>query len=269
MGARVSATYLYPIKACAPLQVSSLAFTPAGDLRGDRSWVVVDADDRITWQGAIPSLARIIPTGTIDALAISSASGDTAILPPPGQGAPRTVHSWNGQRQAFDALDGHDAGDAVAELASTIAGKGVRLVHLATNAHRPNPVHIISASSLGILSAEIGRETDLLRFRPNLVLADDGEGLPPFAEEQATALVCATTDARLVLTITAPCERCVVVNVDPASSAVNARVLKTVAGQSQRRGVAAPAAFGIYARANSGGTVATGDRAELVTTPRR
>jgi hypothetical protein len=266
MRARVSATYLYPIKACAPLRVNSLAFAPTGDLLGDRAWVVVDADDRITWQGAIPTLALIHPAGTPERLTISSAAGDSAALPPPGQGAPRSVYSWNGQRQTFDRVTGHDAGDAVAELASTIAGRPVRIVHLATSGHQPNAVHIISESSLAALSAELGPKLDLLRFRPNLVLSADGYALPPFIEEQATSLVCVKGNARLVLTVTTPCERCMVINVDPASGTVDSRYLKTIAAHSQRRGTSTPAVFGIYARATTPGMLVTSDMVELVTT---
>jgi uncharacterized protein YcbX len=227
--------------------------------------VVVDADDRVTWQGAIPTLARIIPAGTPDQLAISSVAGASAVLPPPGEGAPRTVQAWNAQRQAFDALAGRDAGDTVAGLASKIAGHPIRIVHLATTTHRPHPVHIISATSVGALASQLGRTMDLLRFRPNIVLSDDGEPLPPFVEEQATALVCHATGSPLELKITAPCERCIVINVDPDSSAVDDHYLKTVAAHSRGRGVSAPAAFGVYARATTGGTLATGDRVELRT----
>ena len=127
MRARVSATYLYPVKACASLAVPALAFGPAGEIRGDREWVVVDADDRITWQGAIPALSRILPLVTPDGLAITSGAGQLTILPPPAQGEPRQVQGWNGQRQAFDTFVGHDAGDVVADLASTIAGQPIRL----------------------------------------------------------------------------------------------------------------------------------------------
>jgi uncharacterized protein YcbX len=187
MRALVSATYLYPIKACAPLRVASLTFEPSGDIRGDRAWVVVDADDRITWQGAIPALARIIPTGMPERLAISSLAGESVELPPPGEGAPRTVQSWNSARQAFDSFAGHDAGDAIAELASAIVGERIRLVHLTTTTHRPNPVHIISTASLGVLASPLDPQADLRRFRPNIVLSADGEALPPFAEERATS----------------------------------------------------------------------------------
>jgi len=264
MRAVVSATYLYPIKACAPLRVTSLAFAPSGDIHGDREWVVVDADDRITWMGAIPTLAQIIPIGTLDNLAISSAAGETAVLPPPGEGAPRTVQSWNGQRQAFDALVGNDAGDVVAELASTIAGQPIRLVHLTTTTHRPNPVHLISVASLSVLASQLGRDTDLLRFRPNVVLSGDGDALPPFVEEKATSLVCDSAQSRLMLEITIPCERCIVTNVDPVSSVVDAAYLKTIAAHSRGRGTSAPAVFGVYACATTGGVLATGDRVELV-----
>ena len=265
MRAIVSATYLYPIKACAPMQVASLTFAPSGDIRGDREWVVVDAGNRITWMGAIPALAQIIPTGTPDRLAISSAAGETAVLPPSGEGAPRTVQSWNGQRQAFDELVGNDAGDVVAELASSIAGQSIRLVRLATTAHRPNPVHLISVDSLAVLAAQAGRDTNLLRFRPNVVLSGEGETLPPFVEEQATSLVCSSAHSRLVLEITIPCERCIVTNVDPVSSVVDDAYLKAIAAHSRGRGAAAPAVFGVYARATTAGALATGDRVELVT----
>lgn len=264
MRALVSATYLYPIKACAPLRVNSLAFDPSGDIRGDRTWVVVDADGRLTWQGAIPTLSRIIPAGTAEQPAISSVEGESAPLPPPAQGTPCTVQSWNSRRQAFDTLAGYDAGDHVAELASSIAGARIRLVHLPTAAHRPNPAHIISTASHRVLAATSGLDGDLRRFRPNIVLSDDdGETLPPFAEERAAALIRTTTRARLELAVTAPCERCIVINVDPVSGTLDARYLKAVAAHSQQRGKSVPAVFGIYARATGAGTLATGDRVEL------
>lgn len=265
MWVRVSSTYLYPIKACAALRVPSLAFDSTGSLCGDRAWVVVDADDRVTWQGAIPTLARILPVETAGQLTIASNTGDSAVLPPPQMGVPRSVHSWNALRKAFDVFHGHDAGDTVAELASAIAGKPVRLVHLATTAHKPNPAHMISVSSVSVLSDQLGQETDLLRFRPNIVLSHADDALPPFAEEHAISLMCSTANGRLELTITAPCERCMVINVDPVSCAVEARFLKIVAAQSGNRGVLAPAAFGVYVRAAARGMLAAGDRVELVT----
>jgi len=267
MWARVSATYLYPIKACAPLRVAALTFTAKGDVRDDRGWVVVDADDRLTWLGAIPTLMHILPQGTPDRLAIASSAGDSVALPPPGEGAPRTVHSWNGARQAFDALTGRDAGDAAAALASTIAGQRVRLVHLPTTAHRPNAIHVISSSSLRALTAGWDAPADPVRFRPNIILSDDDAPLPPFAEEQTATLRYPSDGSLLELEVTAPCERCVVVNVDPAAATVQARYLQTVATHSRERGVTAPAAFGIYARATALGSLTAGDRIELV--PRR
>lgn len=265
MLARVSATYLYPIKACAALRVPSLTFEPTGDLWGDRSWVVVDADDRVTWQGAIPSLARILPVETSGQLAIASAAGDSAILPPPGVGVSRLVSIWNPRLKAYDPLPGHDAGDAVAELASTIAGKPVRLVRPITSTHKPNPAHVISMRSLGVMSVQPGQETDLLRFRPNIVICDGDSSLVPFAEERATSLVCLSGNVRFVLAITAPCERCVVINLDPTSGTIDPRFLKTIVAHSRSRGISAPAAFGVYVRATAHGTVAVGDSVELVT----
>lgn len=264
MWARVSATYRYPIKACAALRVPSLTFESTGGLGGDRSWVVVDADNRVTWQGAIPTLARILPVENSGQLAIASAAGDMAVLPPPGAGMPRLAFNWNSALKAFDTFSGHDAGDAVAELASAIAGEPVRLVRPLTSAHKLNPAHVISESSLRVISAQLGQDADLLRFRPNIVISDGDTALAPFAEEQAVSLMCCSDNVRSVLAITAPCERCVVVNVDPMTAATDPRFLKTIAAHSRGRGISAPAAFGIYVRASAAGTLAVGDRVELI-----
>jgi uncharacterized protein YcbX len=97
-----------------------------------------------------------------------------------------------------------------------------------------------------------------------VVLGPAGDALLPFVEEQATSLVCLSPNSSLVLSVTGPCERCVVINVDPAAGARDDRYLKTTAAHSLQRQAAAPAAFGIYARATTAGTVAVGDSVELV-----
>jgi hypothetical protein len=174
------------------------------------------------------------------------------------------VQAWNGPRQAFDTLDGHDAGDAVAELASTIVGQPIRVVHLSTTIHRPNPVHIVSAVSVATLTAELQADADLRRFRPNIVLAGVGDSLPPFVEEQVTSLVFSAPNSALVLAVTGPCERCVVINVDPVSGALDNRYLKATAVHSQRRRTSAQVAFGIYARATTPGTLPIGAHLKLI-----
>lgn len=252
------------MKACAPLAVTSLGFTASGNIQGDREWVVVDADDRITWSGAIPTLWQLKPIGTRERMAIASAAGDSVPLPAPAEGAPRIVYLWNASRQAFDSVPGQDAGDTAAEFASAIAGQKVRLVHLSTGAHRPNAVHVVTDASLQVLAAKFGANTDLLRFRPNLVLADDRDPLPPFAEEHAATLMCRGANHRLDLMVTGPCERCIVVNVDPGSSAVDGRYLKGVVEQSRARRTAAAPIFGVYARARTAGVVAIGDEVEIL-----
>ena len=80
--------------------------------------------------------------------------------------------------------------------------------------------------------------------------------LPPFAEEAVTSLVCSSPNSALVLAVTGPCERCVVINVDPASGVIDDRYLKTTATHSrgEAAGFLLPLAFGIYAHATTPGT---------------
>lgn len=256
----IRACYLYPVKSCAGVQTGSLTFDEAGGIVGDRQWVIVDERQCLTWMGALPRLALVRPYPAADGWMLRSPEGATVELPPAGEGTPCTVQAWNGERAAFDPLPGRDAGDAAAALVSAVAGKRVRVVWMATQQHRPNPVHLTTVPSLrelGVaLGLNLGEVAGHRRFRPNVVLdAAPGKTLEAFAEER----VATFAGAPLTLEVTGRCDRCIVLDVDPDTAEVDGRYLAGTKGHSARRHPDKPAYFGVYARALGPGRLATGD----------
>ncbi len=261
MNVVIRACHLYPVKSCAGVPVESLTFDESGEIVGDREWVIVDERQCLTWMGAIPRLALVRPQLTANGWSLRAAAGGVVPLPPAGEGALCTVQAWNGARGAFDTLDGRDAGDAVAEFVSDVAGKKLRAVWLATSQHRPNPVHLTTVPSLHRHAGELGVNPEGMsghrRFRPNLVLdAAPGEALDAFAEER----VAAFTRPPLTLEVTGRCARCIMVDVDPDTADMDGRHLAGTKRQSARRYPGEPAYFGVYARACQPGRLGAGDK---------
>jgi uncharacterized protein YcbX len=107
-------------------------------------------------------------------------------------------------------------------------------------------------ATLDAVSAALGRELDLRRFRTNIHVALDAE---PYAEERWEGRRLRVGDT--VLELLHPCERCVIPTRDPDTAAKYPDLLRWLA---RERGML----FGINARATGPGRVAIGDRVELV-----
>jgi len=264
MNVVVRACYLYPVKACAGIQVEELSFAESGQIIGDRQWVVVDERRCMTWIGAIPRLALVRPQVAASGWALAAPTGEAVTLPPAGEGEPCTVQAWNGERGAFDVLTGCDAGDAVAQLVSEVAGERLRLAWLNGTQHLPNPVHLTTVSSLQQLAADLGTSLSGVagqrRFRPNVVLeAPDGAALEPFAEERAETF----HGRSLTLDVTDRCARCIVIDVDPDTAEKDTRYFVGAKASSAQRHPGAPAYFGLYARPRAAGRLAVGDTLEM------
>jgi len=160
-----------------------------------------------------------------------------------------------------------DAGDAVAAWLQRVTGAPLRLVRLGDAAHARdgnNALHLVFPPSLAaVRAAWTAQAIDVRRFRPNIVLALPADG-NEFVEESLEALAWqrdGRDDARL--DVTAPCIRCVVPNVDPASARVDGSLLDTLAGLSLQRRPGGTV-FGIYARGAAGTRLRVGDVARMV-----
>ena len=116
--------------------------------------------------------------------------------------------------------------------------------------HRDDaPLHILSAASLAWLRERLpGVAVDARRFRPNLVIATQADGLP---EQGWVGREIAVGDA-VVVKIVQPTVRCVMTTLPQAGLGSAPAVLRTLAELNA-------AALGVYAEVLRPGTVRLGD----------
>jgi uncharacterized protein len=146
-------------------------------------------------------------------------------------------------------LDVHDPALA-AEL-----GEGVRVIKQNRGVFDTAPLSLLSTQSVASLGALIGAAADApiaaLRFRPNLLIEAAGaDAAAPFPED---AWVDATLWlGELAMRLERRDSRCVMVNVDPVTTARNPAVLRTIAQQRQ-------SCLGVYGSTVQPGRVRVGD----------
>ena len=187
---------------------------------GDRRWMVVDAQSgRFLTQRLLAQMNRITMAwqGSEQVLLSAPGMADLPVaVPEPAE--LRTVTIWR------DSLAVPDAGDAAAAWLSQLLGRACRLVHVpAQLARQVDPVYaaegdrvafadgfpllLIGQASLDDLSARVGRPLEMLRFRPNLVIA----GSAPYAEDEWRRIRIGTLEFRVVK----GCSRCIMTTLDP------------------------------------------------------
>ena len=107
-------------------------------------------------------------------------------------------------------------------------GSEVELMNLKQGIFDEASVSVISLSTVTGIERECGRELDIRRFRPNLVIETDS--VEPFAEDiwVGRNLMFGEGDSAAAVRVTLKDERCVMVNLDPDTAESDARVMKTV-----------------------------------------
>jgi uncharacterized protein YcbX len=277
--------FVYPVKACAGVAVDALELGPRGGPVGDRGWAVVDADGIVTWQGSHPRLALVAPrfaTAAGDAVprAPAEAAGTRLLLdapglepiltPPDAQLSSRTVRIFNEGSGRHDTFEAADAGDLVARWLERAAGAPLRLVRLGAAARERdgmNALHLVCTASVAAVDAQLAAAgappADPRRYRPNVVLAGQGDSLDPFIEDNVESLTWRHGGAQTRLAVTSLCIRCIVPNVDPATGTIADATGLALASLSQRRRPSEAVAFGLYARGEPGARLARGDTATL------
>ncbi|MFL6626689.1 MAG: MOSC domain-containing protein [Vitreoscilla sp.] len=268
LACRAAALYVYPIKACAGVAVPELVLDARGGAVGDRGWAIVDAEGAVTWLGSHPRLALVQPAFAGAGLVLGAPDMDA--IATPAALLPREVKIWSDVHGRHETFAAEDAGDAVAAWLERVVGAPLRLVKLedaALTRAGSNALHLVFTPSVAAVEARWtpagAGGIDIRRFRPNIVLALPADG-NEFVEDSLEALAWqrdGEDDTRLE--VTAPCIRCVVPNVDPASARVDETLLDTLAGLSLQRRPGGTV-FGIYARGAAGTRLRVGDVARMV-----
>jgi uncharacterized protein len=143
------------------------------------------------------------------------------------------------------------AGDELAVVDPALAaelGDGVRVIKQNRGVFDAMPLSLISTQSVAALGVLVGAELDHQRFRPNLLIEAAGEAA--FPEEAWLGAVLRIGAMRM--RVDQQDERCVVVNVDPATGERNHAVLRTLARERA-------ACIGVYGSTVEPGRVAVGD----------
>jgi uncharacterized protein YcbX len=109
-------------------------------------------------------------------------------------------------------------------------------------------VGVLTTQTLAALGARLGRELDVQRFRPNLLVAATGGAA--FPEDRWVGAVLRIGDARM--RIDKRDQRCVMVNIDPTTTERDPAVLRAIVAERA-------ACLGVYGSTVGPGRVAIGD----------
>jgi len=145
--------------------------------------------------------------------------------------------------------DGTERDVADLALAAELGGEGgVRALKLDRGTFDTLPLSLISTQSVVGLGVLAGRPVDVRRFRPNLVIdAQEGNA---FTEDDWIGCTLRIGDA--LIHLDARDQRCVVVNIDPATAERDPLVFRAVARHRKAR-------IGVYGTTARPGHVAVGD----------
>jgi uncharacterized protein YcbX len=260
----VSALYRYPIKGCKGHALTE-ATTEARGLAGDRSLMIVDADNEFISQRTLPKMALIAPALHDDSMTLTAPGMPALAFTPGSEGRPVRARVWN------DVCDAVDQGNDVAMWLSDFLREPARLVRMADGFERKcdpkyarserdhtsfsdaYPFLLISQASLDDLNAKLNAPVPMNRFRPNIVV----EGCAPFAEDAWRDIRIAGVDFGVVK----PCARCNVPAIDQDIAIAGVEPTRTLATY---RTVNQKVMFGQNLIASNAGVLRVGDAVEII-----
>jgi uncharacterized protein YcbX len=235
---RLAALTRYPIKSCRGIAVDRARVSRRG-IEDDRRWMIVDPEGSFVTQREEARLALV--DVALEGSALRLAAPEMPALEIPArlrEGARREVVVW---RSTVDAIPCAEAGAWM----SRFLGRDVAVVYMPDDVRReldPDfaragdhvsfadgyPLLLASESSLDDLCARLPEPVPMSRFRPNVVV----EGLAPWAEDELAAI----TIGALRFRAPKPCDRCVVVTIDPETAVAGKEPLRTLATFRRRDG---------------------------------
>src|SRR5262245_44059419 len=141
--------------------------------------------------------------------------------------------------ETFDVIDPALA----AEL-----GAGVRVIKQDRGVFDTMPLALITTQTIANLGALLDATLDVQRFRPNLVV--EASGGAPFPEDEWVGRVLCIGGMRM--RVDKRDQRCVIVNIDPATNERNAAVLRAITRDRKT-------CLGVYGSTVEPGQIAVGD----------
>jgi uncharacterized protein YcbX len=143
--------------------------------------------------------------------------------------------------------------DVVDRLLAAELGHNARVIKQDRGVFDAFPLSLLTTESVASLSASVGEDLDMRRFRPNLYIESTEGGDAP--EHSWIGEVLEIGEMRM--RIDKKDKRCVVINVDPVTTAREAAILRSVAQERDSR-------FGVYGSPVRPGKVKLGDTVSIV-----
>ena len=223
---RVVALFRYPVKSMAGCAVPEVNVSWHG-FEGDRRWAFVREGQE---RNGFPWL-------TLRERAEMGLYEPSFVDPENPNKSPTVVRTPAGPR--LDVTD---------PALATELGHGARVIKQDRGVFDTLPLSLITKQSIQGLGERVGAPLDIQRFRPNFVI--DASSGAPFSEDAWVGRVLRIGGARI--RIDKRDQRCVVVNIEPATTVKNAEILRAIA---RDRG----GALGVYGATVEPGVVAVGD----------
>ena len=261
----LSGIYVYPVKSLRGLSLRETAIT-GGRLPGDRSWVLVDAENQFMHQRDYPQMARIDVSAEGSGIVLRMPHLPELPLTPrqfTQSSTPITyVKLW--RRSAPVA---HVAPHADEWLTAAL-GVACRLMEFVpdepaltvpdyethASLHDATPFHLTSEESLQDLNARMATPIPMNRFRPNLVV----RGAEPYAEDRWKSFAIGDNRFRWIK----QCTRCVATMTDQETG-IRSRY-EPLLSLSRYRREGSEVVFGHYVVADHwGGQLRLGDPVTL------
>jgi uncharacterized protein YcbX len=218
---RIRAVFRYPVKSMAG-ELLDVAWLSWHGIEGDRRLAFRRLSDKsgFPWLQAskLPQLLLYKPI-RLDNANINN-----------GESLPTHVRTPEGKEYELGSNE-------LREEVSSRYGSEVELMNLRSGIFDEASVSVISLGTLHGIERESGRDVDLRRFRPNVVI--ETNSAEPFAEDRWVGRTlmfgegnggAATTPA---IGVTMRDERCVMVNFDPDTAERDSEVMKTVVRLNQ------------------------------------
>jgi uncharacterized protein YcbX len=236
MSPQINQLFIYPLKSCAGISVSSFQFDEKGPLL-DRRWMLVDSQTGIFLsQREIPQMALIstrLEKGVIWAEQ-SSVADIAEKIRLPVEGNLIEVNIWS------DNVRGYDCGDEAASWFSQFLNHDCRLVYQGDCQRSADeeytdkgtevgfsdgfPLLVIAQASIDFLNETCEAEISALNFRPNIVV----ENTEVFAERHWLSLVAGDLDVAgdaVEMMVVKSCQRCVIPTLNPNTAKRESSIL--------------------------------------------
>jgi uncharacterized protein YcbX len=260
----VSDLYIYPIKSCRGIRLSTAQAEPRG-FRYDRRWMLVTEDGMFMTQRKYHRMALIDVSIDPPHLVVKAPKMTPLSLPLSGSGDDSLiVQIWD------DVVTATGVSKEADKWFSDFLGRRVRLMTMPEDARRSVkakyaigensvsfadafPYLLISQASLDDLNRRLTLPVPMNRFRPNIVI----EGCGPYEEDRMRVLLIND----VTMHVAKPCSRCVLTTVDQETGEIGKEPLRTLA---TFRSFDSHVLFGQNLIATTFGEVKVGDSVDVV-----